>query len=370
MKPPTHRLGKATVGLVAVLVIAAGITVGMAVATTGPGDDPTDVSTVDQLQQVDENGPDDESPPPDGAGPPDDVPRASGDITRSSEMSTYTTPAGEGFQVENLTIEAGEEDEMVMVSAELTNPNDWPAVQDVELRIDGELVDHQLFALNPNETDVVSFSVDTAEWEEGDHHVAIQSYHHGEVVTVSAEEPVEEPETANVTFEDQESDGTVVTVEEVTVSEGGFVAFHDTAALQEGDAIGSVIGVSDYLEAGTHENVSVTLFEVPGADFEEAALESDTNLTAMPHLDTNENETYDFVSQAGAEDGPYTVDGAAVVDSAMVTVTTESPGNETTTEPPVNETTTVEPVNGTTTEGPTNETTTVEPVNETTEAEA
>ena len=38
----------------------------------------------------------------------------------------------------------------------------------------------------------------------------------------------------------------------------------------------------------------------------------------MPHLDTNDNETYDFVDNECADDGPYTNAGQAVVDLGFV----------------------------------------------------
>ena len=43
-------------------------------------------------------------------------------------------------------------------------------------------------------------------------------------------------------------------------------------------------------------------------------------LGAMPHLDTNGNQTYDFLTSNGDADGPYTMDGQPVLDSAMFTV--------------------------------------------------
>ena len=50
-----------------------------------------------------------------------------------------------------------------------------------------------------------------------------------------------------VSFSDQTTAGTTVTVDSVNVSEGGFVAIHDSSLL-EGNVVGSVIGVSEYLE--------------------------------------------------------------------------------------------------------------------------
>ena len=136
--------------------------------------------------------------------------------------------------------------------------------------------------------------------------------------TVDDEEP-----TASVQFSEQSSNGTVVTVDEVNMSEGGFVAIHD-ASLLEGNAIGSVVGVSDHLESGTQEDVNVTLFDVPGADFDETELSEDQTLIAMAHFDSNDNGTYDFVTTEGEADGPYIEDEEVVTDSANVTVESDA----------------------------------------------
>ncbi|MGM0592606.1 MAG: DUF7282 domain-containing protein [Halobacteriota archaeon] len=117
--------------------------------------------------------------------------------------------------------------------------------------------------------------------------------------------------TASVAFSEQTTDGTQVTVDEVTLEEGGFVTIHDSSLLV-GNVIGSVIGVSAYLEAGTHEDVVVEL---------DQPLEESETLIAMPHLDTNENQTYDFVETEGEADGPYlTADGEPVIDDAQITL--------------------------------------------------
>jgi len=125
---------------------------------------------------------------------------------------------------------------------------------------------------------------------------------------------------ATVTFDDQMSDGTTVTVESVTMSEGGFVAIHDERLL-DGKPLESVVGASSDLDAGSHERVQITLFDVPGGEFDRSRLMSDQTLIAMPHRDTNDNNSYDFVSSDGEADGPYTREGEAVVDDASVTIT-------------------------------------------------
>ncbi len=116
---------------------------------------------------------------------------------------------------------------------------------------------------------------------------------------------------AYVTFEDQTTEGETVVVENVTLASPGFVTIHDSSLLV-GDVFESVIGTSEYLEAGTHEQVEVTLDE---------PLEEDETLIAMPHRDTNDNQTYDFVESEGQFDGPFlTADDEPVTDDAVVTV--------------------------------------------------
>jgi hypothetical protein len=141
-----------------------------------------------------------------------------------------------------------------------------------------------------------------------------------ETETPTENETEMEQPTASVTFSNQTTDGTTVVVESVTMSEGGFVAIHN-ASLLDGNTLGSVVGVSEPLSAGTHENVEVTLFDVPGQNFSEGmTLEENQTLIAMPHFDTNSNGVYDFITSNASEDGPYTANGSAVVDPASITI--------------------------------------------------
>ncbi|KAA9410233.1 PGF-CTERM sorting domain-containing protein [Haloarcula hispanica] len=117
---------------------------------------------------------------------------------------------------------------------------------------------------------------------------------------------ITDAETATVSINDQESDGSEVVIDSAQLSDGGFIAVH------AGNASGDVVGNSEYLDAGSHEDITITLDEPMDEDF---------TAVAMPHLDTNGNEAYDF---PGA-DGPYTANGSAVTDSANVTVGAEEP---------------------------------------------
>jgi hypothetical protein len=140
------------------------------------------------------------------------------------------------------------------------------------------------------------------------------------VTVADAPTPTPDPE-ATVTFVDQTSDGKTVVVDEVFTSDGGFVVIHD-ASLLENDVVGSVVGVSDYLTPGTHEDVVVALFDVPGASFDPAELTESQTLIAMPHLDTDGDGLYGFVASTADVDGPYTDENGAVVDDAFVTLAT------------------------------------------------
>lgn len=123
---------------------------------------------------------------------------------------------------------------------------------------------------------------------------------------------------AAVAFEDQTTNGTTVTVDSAFLSEGGYVVVHDSSLL-DGEVVGSVIGVSEYLEPGLNEDVEITLFDVPGATFDRTELTENETLIAMAHTD-NGNETFGFVSANGTQDGPYLANGTAVTDRANVTL--------------------------------------------------
>ncbi|RDZ63638.1 hypothetical protein C5B90_10915 [Haloferax sp. Atlit-12N] len=257
-----------------------------------------------------------------------------------AEYCTYPNNASyESFGVSNLSAPAGvEAGETVTVSADITNPNDVPMIQCVEFRLEGDVVVRTGWALNPNETETIAFEVNTTGLEDGTYIHGVETRDFGELTTLTVgEQPEPEPEepTATLQFDDQESDGSNVTVASANLSEGGYIAILDEN--------GSVVGATDYLEPGEQENVTVPLLE---------SLNESATLTAQAHLDTNDNQTLDFLTSNGTEDGPYTVNGTPVTDDAEVTVgeepTTEEPTTE---EPTTEEPTTEEP----TTEEPTDE---------------
>jgi hypothetical protein len=115
------------------------------------------------------------------------------------------------------------------------------------------------------------------------------------------------------------ADGTQVVVDSVSLPAGGFVAIHDER-LADGESLGSVVGVSAFLSPGSHGDVVVTLFDVPGTTDDATRLTGrETRLTAMAHRDDDGDAVFDYVATGGGVDRPYTDLGSPVVDTETVT---------------------------------------------------
>lgn len=129
------------------------------------------------------------------------------------------------------------------------------------------------------------------------------------------------PSTALVDFTDREfaPDTTLAAGDSLTVDGsffpegGGFIVLHEQEVLQDGEVLGSIVGVSDYVEPGINNQVRVVLNE---------SISSTTTLGAMPHTDSDGDEVYDFELSARGEDEPYTLSGEAVIDFGVITIPT------------------------------------------------
>ncbi len=108
------------------------------------------------------------------------------------------------------------------------------------------------------------------------------------------------PPSGSVDVSDQSGDGETLTVDEVELSDGGFVSVHT------GSELGPTIGSSSYLDAGTSSDVEVPIDE---------PVSEDVTLYVLIHRDTNGNEEFDFPSA----DGAYEDDGTPVADSLEYT---------------------------------------------------
>ncbi|WP_137287710.1 DUF7282 domain-containing protein [Halorussus salinisoli] len=146
-----------------------------------------------------------------------------------------------------------------------------------------------------------------------------------EDATTTVDEDVQtttQPAVAAVTIENQTSNGTTVVVQSVTLPEGGFVVVHDVRGMMGGGRAGErgrdqprhdVYGVSEFLEPGTHENVTVELDD---------PLNDSQRVVAVAHRDPNGNQSFDFLRSNRTADRPYMQQGSnrPVHDFAFVTV--------------------------------------------------
>jgi hypothetical protein len=116
---------------------------------------------------------------------------------------------------------------------------------------------------------------------------------------------VADDRSATVSFGelDPDDDGTLVTVESVGLSDGGFVT------VRKGSATGPLVGVSKYLPAGSHADVLLRVQE---------PIRSGRTYVAVVHRDTDDDETFDWQTSDGEEDVPYTdEEGRPVADRAL-----------------------------------------------------
>jgi len=110
---------------------------------------------------------------------------------------------------------------------------------------------------------------------------------------------------------DDDAEATV-TVARTSMERGGFLAIH------RGSPRGPILGVSDYLPPGIHENVTIGMVNAPtGA----------RTMVVMPHLDTDCDRRFDWVLN-DRDDWPYETnrtDPPVVYDGATVSFPTATP---------------------------------------------
>jgi membrane-bound metal-dependent hydrolase YbcI (DUF457 family) len=134
-----------------------------------------------------------------------------------------------------------------------------------------------------------------------------------------------QPAPASIRFADQQlqqgASHPSVTISRVNLSEGGFVVIHDKRYLgPTRDPLNSAIGVSSYLSPGVHRNVTVPLLD--------GSVTSTQTLVAVPYLDTNGNQTYDYVKTGGEVDYAYIArqNNSTVIINDTATVSVEETG--------------------------------------------
>lgn len=201
-------------------------------------------------------------------------------------------------------------------TATLENPTGSEVTEEVAFRFEGgphDVVVQRRVTVPPNATRRVSFSLDTSGFATDDYIAGVTTANSSEL------EEVELSTTAAVDLDTQETNGTTVEVDSVFLPRGGYVVVHNSSLL-DGETVGSVIGTSDYLEAGFHRSVTVRLYDVPGASYDADRLSADATLVAMAHRETTGDRSFDFVSTDGTADGPYLDAGQPVTAAANVSV--------------------------------------------------
>jgi hypothetical protein len=129
---------------------------------------------------------------------------------------------------------------------------------------------------------------------------------------------VRRPPTASIRINNQQHNAEsvrTVLIRSVNLSDGGFVAVYNQSFLAGNNVTTSrksFRGASQYLTPGKHTNVRITL---------DRPYTHDGTVIVVPHLDTNNNTKYDFLTGNGSVDSPYLgTDGDPIVASANVTV--------------------------------------------------
>ena len=133
--------------------------------------------------------------------------------------------------------------------------------------------------------------------------------------------------TVALTFDNQTSNGSAVTVSQAVLPDGGFVAVYlaenvsgNFTTLVGPENIGPRVGNSTYLGAELNENVTIQL---------DRSLDESQMLIAVPHRDTNGNQQFDPALE-GAET-TTAMDGGAMTTTAMQQVDapyTQTPGDQ------------------------------------------
>ncbi|QSG05689.1 S-layer-forming halobacterial major cell surfaceglycoprotein [Halapricum desulfuricans] len=191
---------------------------------------------------------------------------------------TALSQTNDSFNVSNLSVEDGES---VTVTADITNPGAEPAIQPVELRVDGELIEYRPWALNPGETEQIRFDVESDQVSE-DSIISVQTRTHGEVAIFG--EAIS-PE-ASITFEDQTSDGTSVTIADISNDETPYYGAVWTVNNETGEPE-TLLGAAQVTENET-SNLTV--------DFEEPIEENQTLVAAVHPDEDGDAETIDPVA--------------------------------------------------------------------------
>jgi hypothetical protein len=117
----------------------------------------------------------------------------------------------------------------------------------------------------------------------------------GFTTDVSAAGIVATNPTGTVQFENQTIQGELVSVRSARLSEGGFIALYRAAPTANGE-FGELLGRTPYLEPGGHTDVGLRLNQ---------SVEASVQVIAVAHLDTDEDQVFEYVQTDQTADLPY-----------------------------------------------------------------
>ncbi len=165
-----------------------------------------------------------------------------------SDTATVTTTDDDAltdsFVVESLEIPTeATTNETIDIVAEIRNPTEFDTQQSVDFRVDGAVLEQQALELDGGETREVTFAINTTGSSPGEQTFGVYTDGDGAVEPIILEFHTEP--TVDIVDADDEN----VTVS-VAIPTDGFVAIEDNE---------SVLGTSDELGPGEHENVTIEL---------------------------------------------------------------------------------------------------------------
>lgn len=226
-------------------------------------------------------------------------------------------PAEDAFVIEDASVPAlATNTTQVRITATIRNPGPAERTEEVDFRLEGmgrDIVTHLNVSIPGNSSQQLIYELDTSGFELGDYIVGITTRNSSQFAEL------EITNQAEIDFDPQESNGTAVEVSEVFLPRGGYVGIYNASSLANATR-SDIIGVSGYLAPGFHEAVTFQLFDVPGATFQTNRLSEGQRLLAVSHQETNNTQTFDFVTSNGTADGPYLVDGTPVAEAQPVNV--------------------------------------------------
>ena len=136
------------------------------------------------------------------------------------------------------------------------------------------------------------------------------------------------PDEPTITFANQSSNGSTVTIQNATLPEGGFIAIHDSEYLGSGPGDLTVLATSEYLSSGQHQNVTINISNAPPGNYpgvNRTSLNSTQTLVGALYSDSNGNREFDYVLSGGSEDSAIKIDGSPVRDVGQAKISQPKP---------------------------------------------